>query len=222
MTECLIIGCGGHGRQVRNWIDAEGRYRPVGWLDANPELINTWIDGLCVKGLPGHLPTMPAALGIGDNNARAHYHDSRCCINVIHPTAIVPMGLRQKGTGVVVGPFAVVDGAHARVGDGTIIHAGAQIHHDSEVGPYAFIGPGAVVCGHCTIGEKVMIGAGATLLPLVTVGRNAVVGAGTTITEDVPPGETMIQLPAITMSDYKAFRNLLKAGLQGEPSAVPS
>lgn len=201
--ECLIIGCGGHGRQIRNWIDAEGRYRPFGWLDADTTKLNVYCDGLQVRGTPSDFPTMAVALGVGDNRARDRYLLSRRAINIIHPLAVVPFHVRT-GRGIVVGPMAMVDEADVIIGDGAIIHVGAQVHHDCRLGRSVFVGPGAVLCGHCRIGDRVMIGANATLRPGVTVGTDAVIGAGTTITHDVPAAETMIQMPARPIEYFTA------------------
>jgi acetyltransferase-like isoleucine patch superfamily enzyme len=50
--------------------------------------------------------------------------------------------------------------------------------------------------GEVVIGERAMIGAGAIVLPGVTVGADAQVGANSLVTEDVPPGETVVGVPA--------------------------
>ncbi|QLC34599.1 acyltransferase [Halarchaeum sp. CBA1220] len=50
--------------------------------------------------------------------------------------------------------------------------------------------------GEVVIGERAMVGAGAVVLPGVTVGRDAQVGANSLVTEDVPPGTTVVGVPA--------------------------
>ncbi len=50
----------------------------------------------------------------------------------IHPSAIVHPGA-VLGTGVTIGPFAIIEG-DVRVGDGTIIDAGAQIKRFTTLG----------------------------------------------------------------------------------------
>ena len=46
------------------------------------------------------------------------------------------------------------------------------------------------------IEDGAFLGAGAIVLPGVTVGRDAIVGAGAVVTRDVPPGETVVGVPA--------------------------
>ncbi len=46
------------------------------------------------------------------------------------------------------------------------------------------------------IEDGAWLGAGAIVLPGVTVGRDAIVGAGAVVTKDVPPGETVVGVPA--------------------------
>jgi maltose O-acetyltransferase len=46
------------------------------------------------------------------------------------------------------------------------------------------------------IGRNVWIGSQAVILPGVTVGDGAVIGAGAVVTKDVPPGITVVGIPA--------------------------
>ncbi len=46
------------------------------------------------------------------------------------------------------------------------------------------------------IEDGAWLGAGAIVLPGVTIGRDAIVGAGAVVTRDVPPGETVVGVPA--------------------------
>ncbi len=54
--------------------------------------------------------------------------------------------------------------------------------------------------GEVVIGERAMIGAGAIVLPGVEIGADASVAANSLVTRDVPPGETVAGVPAVSMS----------------------
>jgi acetyltransferase-like isoleucine patch superfamily enzyme len=54
--------------------------------------------------------------------------------------------------------------------------------------------------GRVVIGERAMVGAGAIVLPGVHVGRGARVGANSLVTADVPPGATVVGVPAREVS----------------------
>ena len=47
-----------------------------------------------------------------------------------------------------------------------------------------------------TLKEGVLVGTGAQVLQYVTVGEGATVGAGAVVTKDVPPGATVVGIPA--------------------------
>lgn len=50
--------------------------------------------------------------------------------------------------------------------------------------------------GEIVVGDRAMIGAKAVVLPGVTIGDDAQVGANSLVTEDVPPGATVVGVPA--------------------------
>lgn len=62
------------------------------------------------------------------------------------------------------------------------------------------------------IGEYVVIFAGAIILPGVTIGNRAVIGAGAVVTEDVPPGEIRVGVPArpIDIRAYRAMASMVE------------
>jgi acetyltransferase-like isoleucine patch superfamily enzyme len=55
---------------------------------------------------------------------------------------------------------------------------------------------GRLLLAPVRIDDGAWLGAGSIILPGVTVGRDAIVGAGAVVTRDVPPGETVMGVPA--------------------------
>ena len=82
------------------------------------------------------------------------------------------------------------------IGEGSLINAGAKIHHGSSVGKYCEISPGAIVLGRVKVGNFVQIGANATILPDVFIGNNAIVGAGAVVTKNVEADTVVVGVPA--------------------------
>jgi acetyltransferase-like isoleucine patch superfamily enzyme len=55
---------------------------------------------------------------------------------------------------------------------------------------------GVNVSGAVTVGDRVLLGSGSTVLQGLTIGDDAVVGAGAVVVRDVPPGVTVVGVPA--------------------------
>jgi sugar O-acyltransferase (sialic acid O-acetyltransferase NeuD family) len=100
---------------------------------------------------------------------------------------------QDEGSQVLAGSIL---GANARIGKQTILNTNASVDHDCIVGDGVHIAPGATICGEVAIADCAFIGAGATILPRLSIGSGAQIGAGAVVTRDLPPGATVLGVPA--------------------------
>lgn len=180
----LLVGAGGHARAIAEAL-AAGESPIDAYVDPRP---SDWLKARHV-GSDGEAETLPAqgfVLGVGgvspEDLSRRHalyrrYRERgwRPC-TVVHPTAVVSAHARiGEGSvilaGAIVQPGAVLEEA-------VIVNTGAIVEHDSAVGAGAHIAPGAIALGGCAIGAACMIGAGAVVLPDASVPDRTLVPAG--------------------------------------------
>ena len=77
-----------------------------------------------------------------------------------------------------------------------IINTGCIVEHDCVVRTNAHLSPGVRLAGGAMVGRGAHVGTGGIVLPGVKVGDGAIVGAGAVVTRDVPPGATVVGVPA--------------------------
>ena len=203
--DVVIVGAGGHGKVVLDVLQAAGKYRPVGFLDADPALTESYVAGLPVLGSIHVVSTLrrqgvaKAIVAIGDNRARLHYaalleEEGIELVNAIHPTAFVSP-TATLGKNVAVAAMAAV-GTEAKVGDSAIVNTSAVVDHECEVGAGAHVCPSAVLAGRVHVGRGAFVGAGARVIQCRTVGDFAVIGAGAVVIRDVAEMTTVVGVPA--------------------------
>jgi sugar O-acyltransferase (sialic acid O-acetyltransferase NeuD family) len=205
MTDILIIGAGGHGKVVLDILQAGGRYRPVGFLDANPKLAGSKIGGLPVLGaihllgrLKQQLKIGGVIVAIGDNRARSGYFKTITdtgleLINAIHPSATVSK-TAVLGKNVIVAAGAVIC-TDCRVDHCVIVNTGATVDHECEISQSVHVCPGAHLAGRVRVGERAMIGLGANIIQCLQIGPDSIIGAGAVVLRDVPAGATVVGVP---------------------------
>jgi sugar O-acyltransferase (sialic acid O-acetyltransferase NeuD family) len=204
--ETLIIGAGGHGKVVLDILVAGERYRPIGFVDADPKLAGTTVGGLPVFGAIHLLNKLKqqhrikaAIIAIGDNRARCGYvkpiaDHGLTLINAIHPTASVSRSAKL-GLNVVVAAGAVV-ATESQIADLAIINTAAVVDHECEIGQAAHICPGVNLAGRVRVGQRAFVGLGANIIQCLSIGDAAVIGAGAVVLHDIPAGATAVGVPA--------------------------
>jgi UDP-perosamine 4-acetyltransferase len=205
--QVLIVGAGGHGKVVLNILRAGGarKFKPAAFIDADPSLHGTAIDGVEVVGGPNQLPKLRerkirhAIVAIGDNRTRVQYARMLAdagfsLIRAIHPSASVAK-TATIGENVVIAAGAVVC-TDVTIGDSAIINTNAVVDHECAVGAGAHVCPGALLAGRVRLGELAFVGLGAKVIQCLTVGDRAIVGAGAVVLSDVPADATAVGVPA--------------------------
>ena len=115
--------------------------------------------------------------------ARAVNHWSRFVTAIdIHP-------------GAKIGRDLFIDHGFSVIGETAVIGDNVTIYQCVTLGG---TNPTNGVAGkrHPTIEDDVVIGSGAQILGPITVGRGATIAANAVVTKDVPPGATMVGIPA--------------------------
>lgn len=202
----IIYGAGGHARLLLEVMERSGIGPFAGFIDENPALHGTKIEGLPILGSLDKLPALirvhriqRAVIGVGDNAARrklaAHARTLNLrMLSIVHPSAIISPSA-HIGEGTVVLPGAIIS-AFARIGEANIINTRASVDHDCQTGDFVHIAPGATLCGGVTVGDNTLIGAGVTVIPEICIGDDTIIGAGATVICDIPSYSTAVGTPA--------------------------
>jgi sugar O-acyltransferase (sialic acid O-acetyltransferase NeuD family) len=211
--DVVLIGAGGHGRVVLDILRAAEVYRPVGFLDADPQLTGQKVDGLPVLGQLNlkAQKVKGVIISIGDNHPRRQYFRKISdqgfdIVNAIHPSSHISASA-QLGRNVVVAAGAVISTA-ARIGHSVIVNTSAVVDHECRVGEAVHVCPSATLAGRVTVGDETFIGMGCNIIQCLKIGSHAVIGAGAVILEDVADGATVVGVPGRVVKIGKASLEL--------------
>ena len=202
----VIVGAGGHGRELLDIVEAMNAVRPtfefVGFLDDGP---GPWDRvqrrGASVLGSVDRLADFDAhyAIGIGPPEDRCRIdaiatESGSEAATLVHPQATVASDLRA-GPGLVMAAGSRIT-TNVTVGRHVHLNLNATLSHDCEVGSYSVLNPGANVSGEVSLGESVVVGSGAVIRESCRVGDGTVIGAGAVVITDLPSDSTAVGVPA--------------------------
>lgn len=205
MTELVIVGAGGHGRETLDIVEAINAAEPTwtfqGFVD-DGEINEERLRRRVVANL-GTTDTLTDSgahyvIGIGSPALRAMLDErltawGRPAATLVHPTATIASDNRIAH-GVVLAAGARVT-TNVTLGRHVHVNINAVVSHDCVVGDYTTLSPGVLVNGDVELGRQVFLGTGAIVTPGVSIGDGAVIGAGAVVIGDVPAGVTVTGVP---------------------------
>jgi UDP-N-acetylbacillosamine N-acetyltransferase len=187
----VIVGAGSQGAIVADILECAGT-PAMGFVDDTP--------GKNVLGTIDDLRNIDhdaIIVAIGDNRLRRGLVErlaNERLATAVHPFTSIAASARI-GEGSMISAGAIVL-PHAVIGRGVILNTKASVDHDSVVGDFAHISLGATIGAKVRIGAETLIAPGVTVVSGMTVGARSVIGAGAVVVRDVPDDVTAFGVPA--------------------------
>ena len=187
-----LYGASGHAKVVKDIAKLNSIDVPC-LIDDNPEV--RILDGLPVVHSAEGLS--PLAITIGDCKIRRKIVEKlgeKDYLTLVHPKSILA-DTAKLGDGTVVMAGAIMN-PNVIVGNHCIINTGASLDHDVKIGDFVHIAPHSTLCGCVEVGEGTWIGAGSTIIQGIHIGKDCMIGAGAVVIRDVPDKAVVAGIPA--------------------------
>lgn len=206
MRKLFIYGSGGFAREVA-WLAEEAGFEIMGFIDDNPDKIGSLINGIEVFSLEEarfYVSEASLVIAVGSPQTREKLYFKASSIGFSFATLVHPRVEKSKfiemGEGTVIAAGSILT-TNISLGKHVQINLDCTIGHDVVMEDFATLAPGVHVSGWVRIGKRAYIGTGAVIIngkegePIV-IGDDATVGAGAVVTREVPPGTTVVGVPA--------------------------
>jgi len=207
MKQVVIIGAGGHAREVadilRDRSDQVGDLMPLGFIVEDNPPVSLDYDLPLLGDWSWFNDTDPSEFAVicavGEPSLRKRLveranESGLTFAQAVSPGARIAPGA-EIGEGVMIFPHTVIS-TNVSIGDHSIVNSGATISHDSKLGRFTTISPGVHVAGNVRIEEGCYLGIGSNIIQRVNVKPWTVIGAGATVISDLPEAVTAVGVPA--------------------------
>lgn len=205
MKKIIIVGAGGFGRELLQWIKDINKitltWEILGFIDDNTAALDgVEIDYSIIGTISDWKPKDDEefALAIGSPALKRKIvailkEKGAKFATVIHPTAILS-GFADYGEGFIMFPYSKLS-CNSTVGDFVTLLS-TQIGHDNVIGDYSVISGGCNIVRNVVIGKDVFLAAGVCIAQDVKIGDGAYLGLGSVVLKDVEPGKKVFGNPA--------------------------
>jgi sugar O-acyltransferase (sialic acid O-acetyltransferase NeuD family) len=184
----FLWGASGHAKVIIEILEACSR--EVGALCDRNEAIHSLLGYRVAPQLPPSFDPSKDRLiiSIGNNKIRKQIDRANSFLytTAVHPSAVISTRARL-GEGSVVMAGACVN-SDTQIGRHVILNTNCSVDHDCRIEDFAHISPCAALAGDVWVGEGTHIGIGASVIQGIRIGKWCTIGAGSVIIRDVPDG----------------------------------
>lgn len=195
--DIIIIGAGGHGAEVDEYIKFSLKtenikeFNVFGFLDDNPANYSNYkLSAPLIGGVRDHkvIKGKYYIIGIANLKYRRFFIDKFKAeggkfMSFIHCNTYVSESA-VIGEGTIIGPNANI-GPNVKVGNFNLINSRCSLGHDTVIGDYNIISPNVCFSGFTTIGDENFFGVNSVTLPGISVGNRNKIAAGMVLDQNV-------------------------------------
>ena len=203
MEKIIIVGSGGHGAELDEYIQYGNRLGAVeqldivGFLDDNPENYHRYqLSADLLGDIEGHEVRRDCKYMIGIANldyrrkiVESLQQQGAEFITYVHPESFVSASATIE-QGAIVSYHCNI-GPNAEIGAFTLVNARASISHDSKVGAFNFIGPNVCLSGFTSAGSDNLFGINSATIPGIEIGNRNKIAAGMTLDKNIGDDSTV-------------------------------
>ena len=205
MSELLLIGASGLGREVLAVVRSSGQYDIAGFLDDEDAMSGADVDGAPILGrIDNAADYLHAFVLVCLDSGRVRQSvverlsaqgvSSTRYATVIDPTIRLPEACRIGRGSILLQNVTLT--ASVTLGSHVVAMPGVTFTHDDVVADFATLATGNSLGGGVRIGRGAYLGMNSSVRERTSIGAYATVGMGAAVLSNVPDGETWVGVPA--------------------------
>lgn len=197
MKDVIIIGAGGHGAEVDEYIKHTQKVTGskdlniVGFLDDNSANYSNYkFSAPLLGGARDHkvFTGVYYIIAIANLTYRRFFVDKYVSegaefLSFFHNSAYISESA-VIGKGTIVGPNVNI-GPNVKIGNYSLINSRCSLGHDTVIGDYNFISPNVCFSGFTRIGSENLFGMNCCTIPNVIIGNRNKIAAGMVIDRNI-------------------------------------